>query len=249
MAGHSKFKNIMHRKGAQDKKRSKAFTKAATEILVAAKSGGDPEMNPRLRLAINNAKSINMPKDRIENAIKKATSAGEGYNYSEMRYEGYAPGGIAIIVEALTDNKNRTASEVRAAFTKHGGALGETGSVSYMFNRMGMIIYTANVGSVDDMMESAIEFGADDCVSCDESHEIVCCVDSFANVQKAFEEKFGVPESAELIWKAENHIEMNQENAEKVIKLIDTLEDSDDVQRVTGNFDISDEILEKISNG
>jgi YebC/PmpR family DNA-binding regulatory protein len=249
MAGHSKFKNIMHRKGAQDRKRAKKFTQAAKEVYIAAKSGlPDPEMNPRLRTAIATARAINMPKDRIENAIKKASSAGEGENYEEIRYEGYASGGVAIIVEALTDNKNRTASDVRAAFNKYGGSLGETGSVSFMFEKVGLISYPADSGSADEFFEAVIEVGANDCQSDDMGHEILCDVESFSDVCEALENKFGQPESAEITWKPHNTVALDEEGAQKLIKLIDALEESDDVQKVVGNFEIPDDVMEKIGN-
>jgi YebC/PmpR family DNA-binding regulatory protein len=247
MAGHSKFKNIQHRKGKQDAKRAKEFTKLIREIITATKSGqADPAFNPRLRLAIIAARALNMPKDKIENAIKRGSSAGEGDNYDEMRYEGYAPGGIAIIVEALTDNKNRTASEVRAAFTKAGGNMGETGSVSFMFDRVGMIEYKIDVANNDEIFEAIIEAGANDVESDDEYHIIYCDVESFATVQDALIAKFGNPENAKLSWKAKDNILVEGDNADKLMKLIDTLEDNDDVQSVFGNYEFSDEFLTKL---
>ena len=247
MAGHSKFKNIMHRKGAQDKKRAKIFAKIAREILVAAKIGPDPEMNPRLRAAIQAGKAQNMPNDNIQRAIAKATGAGDDTNYEEVRYEGYGTGGIAVIVETLTDNRNRTASEVRSAFTKHGGNLGETGSVGFMFDRVGAFVLNADVESADDVFEAALEAGASDVESSDESHDVFCEPDDFLTVRDALEAKFGAPESAELEWKPQNTIAVDEQQAQTLLKLIDMLEDSDDVQKVFANFEINDEIMERLS--
>ncbi len=247
MAGHSKFKNIMHRKGAQDKKRAKIFAKLAREIVVAAKIGPDPEMNPRLRAAISAGKAQNMPNDNIQRAIAKATGAGDDANYEEIRYEGYGPGGVALIVETLTDNRNRTASEVRSAFTKHGGNLGETGSVGFMFDRVGTVVMERAAGSADDVFEVALEAGASDVESGDESHDIYCDPDDFSTVRDAMEEKFGAPQSAGLDWKPQNTIAVDEQAAQTLLKLIDTLEDSDDVQTVASNFEIDDDILERLS--
>ncbi|MBN8827795.1 MAG: YebC/PmpR family DNA-binding transcriptional regulator [Sphingobacteriia bacterium] len=247
MAGHSQFKNIMHRKGAQDKKRAKLFTKIIREIITASKINTDPNFNPKLRKAIDSAKEVNMPKDKIENAIKRGSSSGAGDNYEDMRYEGYGPGGIAIIVEALTDNRNRTASEVRAAFTKSGGQMGETGSVSYMFDRIGLIVYPISKASNDDMLEAAVEAGADDCISDDENHEIITSVENFYSVKEAVKAKFGEPENAEIIWRPQTLNKVEGENAEKLLKLIDTLEDNDDVQNVYGNYEFNSEFMAKIN--
>lgn len=247
MAGHSKFKNIMHRKGAQDKKRAKVFTKLAREITVAAKAGmPDPDKNPRLRSAIQAARAQNMPNKNIDSAIKKADPASGEADYVEMRYEGYGPGGTAVIVETLTDNKNRTAAEVRAAFSKHNGSLGETGSVAFNFERIGLIKFNTDVASADDMFEAALEAGADDVVE-DEGHEIMCAPDDLNSVSIALEEKYGEPTSSSLDWKVLNSTELEEGNARTLLKLIDVLEDNDDVQKVTSNFDISDEIMEKLS--
>jgi len=247
MAGHSQFKNIMHRKGRQDAARSKVFSKLAREITVAAKQGlPDPDMNPRLRLAVQNARAQSMPKDNIERAIKKA-AGGEGDNYEEVRYEGYGPGGVAVIVEALTDNRNRTASNVRSAFTKSGGALGETGSVGFMFNRVGEIIYKPEAGDADKVMEAAIEAGADDVQSDENGHVITCAFENIGEVSKALEAALGEAESVKAIWKADNLTPLDEEKAISVMKLIDNLDDDDDVQNVYANYDISDEIWEKIS--
>ncbi|KZE27533.1 YebC/PmpR family DNA-binding transcriptional regulator [Chelatococcus daeguensis] len=247
MAGHSQFKNIMHRKGKQDAMRSKLFSKLAREITVAAKLGlPDPAMNPRLRAAILAARAENMPKDNIERAIKKA-SGGEGENYEEIRYEGYGPGGVAVIVEAMTDNRNRTASDVRSYFTKSGGNLAETGAVSFMFDRVGYVTFAASVASADDMLEAAIEAGADDVVSGEESHEIYCEQGALNEVSKALEEKFGEPTASKLVWKPQNTIAVDDETGEKLMRLIGTLEEHDDVQNVFANFEISDSLLAKLS--
>ncbi len=247
MAGHSQFKNIMHRKGRQDAQRSKIFSKLAREITVSAKLGmPDPSMNPRLRAAIQAARAENMPKDNIERAIKKA-AGGDADNYEEIRYEGYGPGGVAVIVEALTDNRNRTAPEVRSYFSKSGGSLAETGAVSFMFDRVGHVVYSATVGSADDVLEAAIEAGADDVTSSEEEHEIICAMESLNDVAKALEEKFGEPNKNGLIWKPQNTILVEDDVGEKLLKLIDNLEDSDDVQNVYANFEISEALMAKIS--
>ncbi|WP_029014665.1 YebC/PmpR family DNA-binding transcriptional regulator [Niveispirillum irakense] len=249
MAGHSQFKNIMHRKGAQDAKRSKIFNKLAREITVAAKSGlPDPAMNPRLRAAIQAARSQNLPKDRIDRAIKQGIPGGaDDTNYDEVRYEGYGPGGVALIVEALTDNRNRTASEVRSAFTKHGGSLGETNSVSFMFNRIGQITYPAATADADTMLEAAIEAGAEDVQSDESGHAVTTGTDTLGEVRDVLEAKFGAPESAKLTWTPMNLVPVAAEDtAQTLLKLLDVLEDNDDVQTVLGNFDIPAEILEKL---
>ena len=247
MAGHSKFKNIMHRKGAQDSKRAKVFAKHAREIYVAAKSGmPDPDKNPRLRTAILAARASSTPKENIERAIKKAEGGGEE-NYDEVRYEGYGPGGTAVIVEALTDNRNRTASEVRSTFTKHGGNLGETGSVGFMFERIGSIQYAATVADADTMFEEALEAGATDVVSDDDGHDITCSPDDFGTVRDALAKKFGDPVEARFDWKPNTTTELDEQSAGTMLKLIDVLEDNDDVQNVFSNFEVSDEILEKLS--
>lgn len=248
MAGHSKYKNIMHRKNAQDSKRAKLFTKIIREVSVAAKSSPDPEHNPRLRTALIAARGANIPKDRITTAIANASSTTDLSNFEEIRYEGYGAGGIAIIVEALTDNRNRTASEVRAAFTKFGGQLGETGSVSFMFKRIGFIVYPSSVGSADTVLEATIEGGGDDCLTSEDSHEIVTSPDSLAEVRDFLESKFGAPEVAEITWKPVNTQILKDEEAEKLMKMIDVLEDLDDVQKVIGNFELSESFLQKVSN-
>ncbi|OYR21099.1 YebC/PmpR family DNA-binding transcriptional regulator [Brucella thiophenivorans] len=247
MAGHSQFKNIMHRKGRQDAVRSKMFSKLGREITVAAKQGlPDPLMNPRLRLAIQNAKAQSMPKDNIERAIKKA-AGNDGENYDEVRYEGRGPGGVMVIVEALTDNRNRTASNVRAAFTKSGGALGESGSASFMFDRVGEIVYKLAVGDADTLMEAAIEAGADDVQSGEEEHVILCAFESIGEVSKALEASLGEAESIKTIWKPQTNTELDEEKARSVLKLLNVLEDDDDVQNVYSNFEVSDEVMEKLS--
>jgi YebC/PmpR family DNA-binding regulatory protein len=248
MAGHSQFKNIMHKKGKQDAIRSKLFSKLAREITVAAKSGlPDPNMNARLRAAVLAAKAENMPKDNIDRAIKKASGA-DSENYDEVRYEGYAPGGVAVIIEALTDNRNRTAGEVRSYFTKAGGSLAETGAVSFMFDRVGMIEFNKKVASEDTMMEAAIEAGADDVSSTDETHEIITSVESLRDVAKALEEKFGDTRKAALVWRPQNSIKVDDEAGEKILKLINALEDNDDVQNVYANFEISEALMAKLTS-
>jgi YebC/PmpR family DNA-binding regulatory protein len=248
MAGHSQFANIKHRKGAQDKKRAKLFTKIIREIQTAASIGlPDQDANPRLRTAIAYARTQNVPKDRIDAAIKKSTSSDESENFMEIRYEGYAPGGIALIVETLTDNKNRTASDVRSAFTKYGGALGETNSVSFMFDRVGVIQYPVSKATIEQMLEAAIEGGAEDCESDELFHTIYCAVDNFYSVKEYLISKFGEPESMRLAWKPHNLVEIvDKEQAEKLLKLLDLLEDSDDVQYVEGNYHIANAILEEL---
>ena len=247
MAGHSQFKNIMHRKGRQDKVRSKLFGKLAREITVAAKLGlPDPAMNPRLRAAIIAARAENMTKDTIERAIKKALG-GDAENYDEIRYEGYGPGGVAVIVEVLTDNRNRTAGEVRATFTKSGGNLAETGAVSFMFDHVGVVEFDAKVASADAMLEAAIEAGAEDVVSGENGHEIYTAQDSLREVAKALEAKFGEPRKAALVWKPQNTVAVDDEQGEKLLKLIETLNDNDDVQNVYANFEVSDALVAKMS--
>jgi len=248
MAGHSKWANIKHRKGAQDAKRAKIFSKLGREITVAAKLGGDdPGMNPRLRLAISTARGQSMPKDAIERAVQKGVGGGEGDNYEEMRYEGYGTGGVAIIVDTLTDNKNRTAAEVRAAFTKHDGNLGTTGSVSFMFDQMAEVVFPIDKASADEMFEAALEAGASNVESNDEYHEIHCSTDDFADVRDALEEKYGEPERQGLIWVPNVTTEVDEAQATSIMGLIEALEDNDDVQKVTANFDVSDEIMEKLA--
>ncbi|MGA1026155.1 MAG: YebC/PmpR family DNA-binding transcriptional regulator [Rhodobacteraceae bacterium] len=243
MAGHSKWANIQHRKGRQDAVRAKLFSKLSKEITVAAKMGDpDPEKNPRLRLVVKEAKSNSMPKENIERAIKKAIG-GEGDAYEEIRYEGYGPNGVAVIVEAMTDNRNRTASNVRSTFSKNGGSLGETGSVGFMFERKGEIIYGAGVGDSDHVMEAAIEAGAEDVESSEDGHTIWCADTDLADVANALESSLGESESTKLVWKPSTTTELDLEGMQKLMKLIDALEDDDDVQRVTTNFEASDEVM------
>jgi YebC/PmpR family DNA-binding regulatory protein len=247
MAGHSQFKNIMHRKGRQDAAKSKLFGKLAREITVSAKLGlPDPTMNPRLRAAVIAARAENMPKDNIERAIKKA-QGGDGENYEEIRYEGFGPGGVAVIVEVLTDNRNRTAGEVRATFTKSGGNLAETGAVSFLFDRVGVIEYDAKVAGAEAMFEAALEAAADDVVSGEVAHEIYAAPDRFGSVAKALEVKFGEPRAASLVWRPQNTVAVDDEQGEKLLRLIDTLNEHDDVQNVYANFEISDALMQKIS--
>lgn len=245
MAGHSKFKNIQHRKGAQDKKRAKIFTRLIKELAVAARSGTDPASNPRLRTALAGCRAANMPKDNIERVLKRA-EGGEGDQYEEIRYEGYGAGGTAFIVEALTDNRNRTASEVRAAFSKFGGSLGETGSVSFMFDKVGQIIYPVEVTNADSMFEAALEAGAQDVETDDDTHLVTTAPEDFNAAVEKLEEVFGAPEEAQLIWVAQNTLDVNADQARTLLKFIDTLEDNDDVQSLSFNFEISDEILTKL---
>ncbi|MBI4274286.1 MAG: YebC/PmpR family DNA-binding transcriptional regulator [Rhizobiales bacterium] len=247
MAGHSQFKNIMYRKGKQDAARSRLFGKLAREITVAAKLGlPDPAMNPRLRAAVLAARAENMPKDNIERAIKKS-QGGDAEVYEEIRYEGYGPGGIAIIVEALTDNRNRTAGEVRATFSKNGGNLAETGAVSFMFDRVGVVEFDAKAAGADAMLEAAIDAGADDVVSSENGHEIYTAQDSLAEVAKALEAKFGEPRKAALVWKPQNTLSVDDDQGEKLLRLIETLEEHDDVQNVYANFEVSDALVSKMS--
>jgi YebC/PmpR family DNA-binding regulatory protein len=246
MAGHSQFKNIMHKKGRQDAIRSKLFSKLAREITVAAKMGlPDPSMNARLRAAMLAARAENMPKDNIERAIKKASGA-DAETYDEVRYEGYAPGGVAVIVEALTDNRNRTAGEVRSYFTKAGGSLAETGAVSFMFDRVGSIEFDRKVASEDAMLEAALDAGAEDVSTSDDGHEIITTLESLRDVGQALEQKFGEPRKAALIWRPQNTISVDDEAGEKILKLVGALEDNDDVQNVYANFEVSDALVAKM---
>ena len=247
MAGHSQFKNIMHRKGKQDKVRSKVFGKLAREITVAAKLGQpDPAFNPRLRAAILAARAENMPKDNIERAVKKATGA-DSENFDDMRYEGYGPGGVAVIVEALTDNHNRTAGEVRSIFTKSGGNLGTTGSVSFMFDHVGVVEYDAKAASADAMLDAAIEAGADDVTSNDDGHQVFTTPETLRDVAKALEAKFGEARKSALLWKPQNTVALDDEAGEKMLKLIESLDDNDDVQNVYANFEVSEALMQKMS--
>jgi YebC/PmpR family DNA-binding regulatory protein len=247
LAGHSQFKNIMHRKGRQDAVRSKVFGKLSREITVAAKLGlPDPAMNPRLRAAVLAARAESMPKDNIDRAIKKATG-GDAENYEEIRYEGYGPGGVAVIVEVLTDNRNRSASDVRSSFTKAGGNLAETGAVSFMFDHVGVVEFDAKVASADAMLEAAIEAGAEDVQSGENGHEVYTTPESLREVAKTLEAKFGEPRKAALTWKPQNTVPVDDEQGEKLLKLIDILNDLDDVQNVFANFEVSDALVAKMS--
>ncbi|MDA5194906.1 YebC/PmpR family DNA-binding transcriptional regulator [Govanella unica] len=246
MAGHSQFKNIMYRKGAQDKKRSMLFAKLAREVTVAAKSGlPDPNANARLRVAVDNARAQNMPKDNIDRAIKKAMG-GEGENYESVRYEGFGPGGVSLIVDSLTDNRNRTAGEVRSAFSKSGGNMGEVGSVSYQFDHVGEILFPLAVANSDAMFEAALEAGANDVVSDEESHVIYCSMEDLNLVREALVGKFGQATSVKIIWKPQTLITVDEDQAKSLMKLLDALDDSDDVQNVFGNYDVPDDILAKL---
>jgi len=248
MAGHSQFKNIMHRKGAQDKKRAKVFTKIIRELTTAARTGlPDANSNPRLRAAITAAKQANMPKDTVDRAIKRGAGGDEGDNFEEVRYEGYGPGGVALIVEALTDNRNRTAGEVRSAFTKAGGSLGETNSVSFMFDRLGQVTYPAAAATPDAMFEAALEAGADNVESGEEEHVVTCAPDELNAVRDALERRFGDAASARLVWRPKATAPTDDETAASLFKLLETLEDSDDVQNVYANFEVSDEAMARLA--
>ena len=246
MAGHSKFKNIMYRKGAQDKKRSAMFSKLSREITVAARSGlPDPDANPRLRAAVTAARAQSMPKDNIQRAIDKA-SGGDAENYEELRYEGFGPGGVSLIVEALTDNRNRTATNMRTIFSKNGGNLGASGSVSHGFSRVGLIEYPASAGSPDAVFEAAIEAGAEDVESDEEGHEIWTAQESLHGVARALEASLGEPSSTKLAWRAQTPVDVDGDAAGQLIRLIDALEEDDDVQTVWGNYEVSDEVMERL---
>ncbi len=248
MAGHSQFKNIMYRKGAQDKKRAKIFTKIIRELTTAARTGlPDPNSNPRLRAAVTAAKEANMPKDTVERAIRRGSGEEAGENYSEVRYEGYGPGGVAIIIEALTDNRNRTASDLRAAFTKAGGSLGESNSVSFLFDRLGEIVYPAAAASADAMFEAAVEAGADNVESGSEQHTVTCAPDDLNAVRDALERRFGPAQSAKLAWRPKTSAPVAGDDANDLLKLLETLEDSDDVQNVYANFEMADDVLQRLS--
>lgn len=247
MAGHSKFKNIQHRKGAQDAKRAKIFTKIGREIIVAAKLGGpEPANNPRLRAAIAAGRAVDMPNDRIKRAIDSAVGAGNADNYENMRYEGYGPGGVAIIVETLTDNRTRTVGDVRSYFTKCGGTLGETNSVSFMFDRVGEIVYPADKASADDMFEAAVEAGADNAESDEDGHFVTCAPDNFGAVLAAMTQKYGEPQKSGFVWNPNVMSNVDEETAKTILKLVDMLEDNDDVQEVFTNLDASEEVMERL---
>ena len=248
MAGHSHFKNIMRRKGAQDAKKGKILTKVQREIIAACKGGApDPATNPRLRAAVQWAREENMPRDRIEAAIKRGSGNIDSDNYKPIRYEGYGPGGTALIVQALTDNLNRTAPEMRSAFLKHGGNLGETGSVSFMFDHVGLILYPAAAASEEAIFEAALEAGADNCESTAEGHSITTTIEGFIGARDALEKKFGAAQSAKFTWLPKNTVDVNEEHAKSLLKLIDILEDNDDVQEVFSNFEISDALAQSLS--
>jgi len=248
MAGHSQFKNIMHRKGKQDAKRGKIFTKLIRELTVAAKNGlPDPASNPRLRAAVIAARQANMSRDTVDRAIKRGAGGSDDANYEEVRYEGYGPGGVALIVEALTDNRNRTAGDIRSIFTKQGGSLGETNSVSFMFDRVGIVRYPGDAASEEAMLEAAIEAGADDVTSDDEAHEITCAPERLTAVRDALEARFGSPESAKLGWRPQTTVPVGDEPAEKLFRLLEALDDNDDVQTVVANYEVSDETLARLT--
>ena len=248
MAGHSQFKNIMHRKGAQDARRARAFAKMIREITVSARQGlPDMASNPRLRSAVMAARAANMPRDTIERAIKKASGAGAGDDYEEVRYEGYGPAGIAVIVEALTDNRNRTASAIRTAFNKHGGALGETNSVAFMFARLGVLRYQAAVATADAMLDAAIEAGAEDVSSTADGHEITMTIEDFFTVRDALEHKFGTPAEAKIEWRPNVTSVLDEDKAAAILKFLDVLDEDDDVQNVYANFEIPDDVMQKLS--
>ena len=247
MAGHSQFKNIMYRKGAQDAKRARMFTRLAKELTVAARGGADADANPRLRAAIAAARGANMPKDNIARAIRRGAGLGEADDYEEIRYEGYGPGGVAVIVETLTDNRNRTAAEVRSAFQRNGGSLGESGSVAYMFVRVGQIQYGTGAGSADQVFEAALEAGADDCASSESGHEVTCAPDRFNEVRDALVAALGEPRSAGLTWKPQTTVDVDEDKASGLFKLLESLDESDDVQQVCANFEVSDQVMQKLS--
>ena len=248
MAGHSQFKNIMHRKGAQDARRARQFARLIREITVAARQGlPDPAFNPRLRAAVTAARQANMPKDTVDRAIKKAVGAGAGDDYVEVRYEGYGPAGVAVIVEALTDNRNRTASDVRSAFGKYGGALGETNSVAFLFTRLGAIRYPAAAADADTMLEAAIEAGADNVESDADGHEVTCAAEDFFAARDALEARFGAPETARLEWRPATTVPLDEAQAAALMKLLDALDDSDDVQNVYANFEVPEGVMERLS--
>ncbi len=250
MAGHSQFKNIMHRKGAQDAKRAKLFARLAREIEVAARMGApDPDQNPRLRSAVSAARASNMPKDRIERAVSKAAGGDAGDTLEEVRYEGYGPGGVAVIVEALTDNRNRTAAAVRSAFSKYGGNMGDSGSVGFMFDHVGQMQYAKSAHTADAVFEAALDAGADDVNSTDGGHEVICSADDFHAVRAALEEKLGPSEEAGLVWRPQNTVAVEEEDkAGTLLKLLEALEDSDDVQNVAANFEVSDAVMAKLAD-
>jgi YebC/PmpR family DNA-binding regulatory protein len=247
MAGHSQFKNIMYRKGAQDARRAKAFTKLIRELTIAARSGlPDAALNPRLRSAVVAARAANMPKDTIERAIRRGAGGEGSEQFEEIRYEGFGPGGVALIVETLTDNRNRTASEVRAAFGRHGGSVGESGSVSYMFDRVGLVHYPAAVADAESVFEAALDAGAEDVRSDESGHEIYCRPDDLSHVRDRLEQRFGAPDAARLDWRSQSTVVIGEGDAQTLFKLLHVLDDNDDVQRVIANFEVPDEIVERL---
>ena len=249
MAGHSKWANIMYRKGAQDARRAKRFTKLVREIYVAAREGApDPDHNSRLRTAIAAAKSQSVPKDNIERALKKASGGDGGQErFDTLSYEGFGPGGVAVIVDAITDNRNRTAATIRSIFTRHGGTLGESGSVAYLFRRVGVIRFPADAASGDDMFEAALEVGADECESESDGHEVICAPDSLSEANEALSARFGTPDRVEITWRAQTTVPIDEDKAEAVFRLLEALDDSDDVQQVSANYDVADDVLRKLS--
>ena len=248
MAGHSKWANIQHRKGAQDAKRAKRFAKLVREVIVAARQGvPDPEHNARLRTAITAAKAQSVPKENIDRVLKKAQGGADDVNYDELCYEGFGPGGIALLVDAMTDNRNRTAAEVRSIFNKHGGALGASGSVNYLFERIGSVHYASDAASADEMFEVALEAGASDCESDTDGHEISCAIEDFGDVTDTLSDRFGAPEDAGLTWKPQTTIQIEEQAAESLFKLMEALDDCDDVQTVSANFEVSDDVMQKLS--
>ena len=250
MAGHSQFKNIMYRKGAQDAKRARQFARLAREVSVAAKAGGpDPAMNPRLRTAVAAARAANMPKDNIARAIARGAGGGDGADFEEMRYEGYGPGGVAVIVEALTDNRNRTAAEIRAAFSKHAGSLGETGSVAFLFERLGAVRYRADAVNAEALFDAAVEAGADDVESGGDGHEVRCRPETLNDLREALAARFGEPDSARLEWIPASTVPVGESKAESLFKMLETLDDNDDVQSVSANCDIAESVLRKLGAG
>lgn len=249
MAGHSKWANIMYRKGAQDARRAKRFTKLIREVYVAAREGTpDPDHNPRLRTAVAAAKSQSVPKDNIERAIKKAAGGDSGQErFDTLSYEGFGPGGVAVIVDAITDNRNRTAATIRSIFSRHGGTLGESGSVAYLFRRVGVIRFPADAASGDDMFEAALEIGADECESEADGHEVICAPESLSEASEAMSGRFGTPERVEIAWRAQTTVPIDEDKAEAVFRLLEALDDSDDVQQVSANYDVTDDVLRKLS--
>jgi YebC/PmpR family DNA-binding regulatory protein len=247
MSGHSHWATIKHKKGAIDAKRGKLFSKLSRAIIIAARhGGGDPEMNLKLRYAIDKARQVSMPKDNIERAVKRGTGEVEGMTFEEILYEGYGPGGVAVLVDVLTDNRNRTAGEVRSSFAKAGGSLAETGAVSFMFDRVGLIVFERKVADEEAMLDAAIEAGAADVASGPDEHEVITSIEALRDAQKALEAKFGEPLKASIVWRPQNTVAVDDEAGERILRLIGSLEDNDDVQNVTANFEISDALVAKM---